>query len=229
MIHFDRDDRELLIWGGVALLVGVAIWKKDTIQAVIMDTITRGKRLTYTDLGDDGQIPDDPADLAAQAADVLGRDSLPQDVYDLARMARSEKGNDDGSLRVHIAINDAESHNWSTHFTVTYSTNATAKGRYGEQFTPADRAPGGVSSTRRYSTAQDPYEGDVTIVEQVLLQRAQGIDPTGGAVKFVDRAALSSQEGARSYDAIVASWAQEGLHPFNVPGYPDDFVVFRKA
>lgn len=201
-----------------------------------MDTIIRGKRLTYTSLGADGQIPDDPADLVDQAAQILGRD-LPQELYDLARMKRSEQGKDDGRLRVHVALNDAAEHNWSTHFAITYSTNPAAKGRYGEQFTPAERAPGGVKSVRRYSTATDPYEGDVGMVERVLLERAQGLDPTSadgrvgaGAVKFVDRSSLGGvQEGSSSYDQIVARWAGEGLRPFTVPGYSADLVVFRRV
>ncbi len=226
-------NEELVLLASIGVLGGVAVWQRRTI----MDTITRGKRLTYTTTGhadadgtwiNDGIIPDDPAELAAQAGAVMGRD-LPQELYDLARMLRSEKGNDDGRLRVHVALNDAAAHNWSTHFTITYSTNASAKGWYGEQFTPADRAPGGVKSVRRYSTARDPYEGDIAIVEQVLLERAQGIDPTGGAEKFVDRSSLGAQEGSSSYDDIVARWASEGLQPFTVPGYSDDFVVFRRA
>lgn len=226
-------NEELLLWASIGVLGGVAVWQRKGI----MDTITRGKRLTYTTLSPDGVVPVDPAELAAQAGEVLGRD-LPQELYDLARMKRSEQGkNDDGRIRVHVALNDAAEHNWSTHFAITYSTNPAAKGRYGEQFTPADRAPGGVKSVRRYATTHDPYEGDIAIVERVLLERAQGLDPTsadgrmgGGAVKFVDRSSLGGvQEGSSGYDEIVARWAAEGLQPFNVPGYPDDLVVFRRA
>lgn len=225
-------NEEIVLWASVGLLGGVAIWQRNTI----MDTITRGKRLTYTDLAADGLIHVDPAELAAQAAEVLGRD-LPQELYDLARMKRSEQGKDDGRLRVHVALNDAAEHNWSTHFAITFSTNPSAKGWYGEQFTPAARAPGGVKSVRRYATSKDPYEGDVAIVERVLLERAQGLDPTsadgrigGGAVKFVDRSSMGGvQEGSRAYDELVARWATEGLRPFNVEGYPTDLVVFRRV
>lgn len=217
-------DQDLLLWGGLLALGGVAIWKRQTI----MDTITRGKRLTYTTVGVDGVVHDDPDDLVDQASHVVGR-NLPLELYSLARMKRSEQGQDDGRLRVHVALNDAAAHNWSTQFALTYSTNAGARGMYGEQFTPKERAPGGVRSVRRYSTSKDPYEGDLLIVEQVLLERAQGIDPTGGAEKFVDRSSFGAQEGTGSYDAVVASWAAEGLHPFTVPGYSDDLVVFRRA
>ncbi len=197
-------------------------------MTTVVDSISRGKRLTYTALQANGLINADPAQLVDQASTVLGRD-LPQELYDLARMKLSEQGTDDGRLRVHVALNDAASHNWSTHFAITYSTNPTAKGMYGEQFTPADRAPGGVKSVRRYSTSKDPYEGDVAIVESVLLERAQGIDQTGGAVKFVDRSSMGVQEGSGSFDDLVAQWAAEGLQPFTVPGYSDDLVVFRKV
>ncbi len=219
---------ELALWA-VGVVGGLVLWQRKSIMSTITDTVNRGKRLTYSTIRPDGVVSDDPADLVDQASATLGRE-LPQEIYDLARMKRSEQGTDDGRLRVHVALNDAAENNWSTHFAITYSTNPTAKGRYGEQFTPASRAPGGVKSVRRYATAKDPYEGDVSIVESVLLDRAQGIDPTGGAVKFVDRGALGGvQEGSGSYEDIVSRWATEGLHPFTVPGYPDDLVVFRRA
>ena len=219
-----KRDGDLWLWGGLLALGGLAFWQRETI----MDTISRGKRLTYTELGPDGVIPDDPDDLADAAGAAIGR-GVPLELYSLARMKRSEQGNDDGRLRVHVALNDAAAHNWSTQFTITYSTNAGARGLYGEQFTPAARAPGRVKSVRRYSTARDPYEGDLLIVERVLLERVQGLDPTGGAVKFVDRSSMGVQEGSGSFDELVASWAKEGLRPFTVPGYPDDLVVFRRV
>lgn len=223
---------EELLLGGLGLAL-VAYWQRRTIMTTIVDPITRGKRLSYTTVGVDGVVPDSPEDLADQAGQVLGRD-VPQELYDLARMVRSE-GAEAGRLRVHVALNDAAEHNWSAHFVTTYSTNPHAAGKYGEQFTPASRAPGGVRSVRRYSTARDPYEGDLLLVERVLLERAEGIDPTDvdgsgiGGVKFIDRDSLGSQDGADSYEAIAASWGNEGLRPFNVPGYPDELVVFRRT
>lgn len=218
---------ELLIGASVAALAGVAFWQRRTI----VDVISRGTRLTRTVLGPDGVVPERPEDLAAAAAVIAGR-LVPQELYDLARMVRSE-GAGEGGLRAHVALNDAASHNWTIHWMLTYSTNLAARGRYGEQFTPADRAPRvdgqRVKSVRRYSTARDPYAGDLQIVERTLRERAQGRDPTEGAVKFLDRSALAHQEGAGSYEDIVRRWGESGLRPFNVPGYSDDFVVFRRA
>ncbi len=215
-----------LILGGAAL-AAIAFWKKDEIKEAIVDVITRGRRLTVAPVGPQGVVETLPAALVAAASLVLGR-TITQESYDLGRMARSE-GAAAGRIRMHVALNDAAAHSWSLHFTITYSTNDQAKGLYGEQYTPAARAPGGLSSVRRYSTAKDPYEGDVVLAERVQLERAQGLDPTGGAVKFLDRESLKVQEGAGSYEDTVAKWAKEGLAPFNLPGYPDDLVVFRRV
>ncbi len=227
-LRLPREDWWLLAGAGAA---GLLLWKGPSIvtQAVssVQDVVTRGDLLTSSTMGADGVIVETPETLCAAVAATVGRD-VTQEACDLARMIRSE-GAAAGQIRAHVALNDADAHGWSLHFTLTYSTNPAAKGRYGEQYTPASRAPNGVASSRRYSTAKDPYEGDLTVAEQALADHAAGIDPSGGAVKFLDKASLSVQEGARDYDTIVADWAQEGLQPFTLPGYSDDFVVFRKA
>jgi len=212
-----RDD--WLLWGGVATLGAVAFWKR----RLIVDVTTRGKLLTHAPAGANGVVPARPRDLVASASAAIGR-GVSQDAYDLARMIRSE-GAAEGRVRAHVALNDATAHGWSLHFALTYSTNPKANGYYGEQHTPALRAPDGVSSSRRYSTAHDPYEGDLELAEQVLAEHAAGVDPSQGATKFYD--VDSGQEGAASYDQVVAAWAP--LQPFNVPGYPDSFVIFRRA
>jgi hypothetical protein len=225
---------DLWLWLGGTALVGLALWEheaviqagKDVVDAVT-DTFSRGKRVTYAGVGDDGVVPISPSSLRTSASLELGRE-VSQDVYDLARMIRSE-GATEGRIRAHVALNDAADLGWSVHVLLTYSTNPRAKGWFGEQFTPAARAPDGVRSVRRYSTAHDPYVGDIQLAEQVLFERQGGADPTAGAVKFVDKSGLSAQEGASSYEAIVASWAKEGLQPFTVPGYSDDLVVFRRV
>jgi hypothetical protein len=218
---------DLFLWGGGLLVVGLAFWKGKELAIAVTDVVARGKRLTWAGKGDDGQVAVSPEFLSAAASSELGR-VVPQEVYDLARMIRSE-GAAAGRIRAHVAINDARDLGWTVHTLLTYSTSPLCKGMYGEQSTPAARAPGGVRSTRRYSTAADPYEGDVEMAEQVLAQHAQGEDPTGGAVKFVDKASLSVQEGARTFEDIVASWGGDGLQPFNVAGYSDDLVVFRRV
>jgi len=211
----------LLLWKGPTIVTDPIL----AVGGAIKDEVTRGSQLTSSTLGDDGQIVEDPADLRAQIAAVVGRD-VTQDAADLARMIRSE-GAAEGRARAFVALNDAATHGWSLHFALTYSTNPAAKGRYGEQYTPASLAPGGVASSRRYSTKQDPFEGDLTVAEQAIADYAQGIDDSGGAVKFYDKD--SGQAGARSYDDVVALWAKDGLEPFTLPGYPSTFVLFRQA
>ena len=202
-----------------------------------MDPIARGKRLTnaYVDVKRGvnvaGWIPDQPLLLAARAAMVMGRGSLPLSTYCLARMIRSE-GAAAGRIRAHVALNDAAELGWDVPRLITYSTHPGVNGFFGEQFTPASRAPlyNGQprKSSRRYSSAKDPYAGDVTLAELVQLEHGAGDDPSGGAVKFVDRDSLSSQEGARTYDQIVLDWGREGLRPFTLPGESPSLVVFRR-
>jgi hypothetical protein len=218
---------ELWLWGGGAVLAALAWWKGREVATIVTDVVSRGKRLTWAGKGADGLVPIGPEALCASAAAELGR-ALSQEAHDLARMIRSE-GASAGLIRAHVALNDARELGWSLHALLTYSTSPLTTGHYGEQATPASRAPGGIKSVRRYSTAADPYEIDVEIAERAMLEHAQGVDPTVGAVKFVDRASLSSQEGARTFDDIVASWGGEGLRPFNVQGYSDDLVVFRRV
>jgi hypothetical protein len=223
------DDKWIL--GGLAAGV-LLLWGKPIVNTVV-DVVSRGTRLTVTSLdvnGISGQpdpdnpdnlIPSNPSDLVDQASAVLGT-QLDADTYALARMARSE-GIAAGDVRIHVALNDLADLNsrkslgWSPQDLITYSTNSAARGFFGSQ------------SGRRYASSQDPYAGDVTLVQQTVAQHNAGIDPTGGAIKFVDKSSFGVQAGTGSYAATVASWAQEGLQPFNVPGYDDDFVVFRRA
>lgn len=222
------DDEKWLL-GGLAAGV-LLLWGKPIVNTVV-DVIGRGDRLTYTELDADGVacIKDsggtlyyaEPGDLVTQASSVLGQ-QIDADTYALARMARSE-GIDEGALRMHVALNDLadlnnrKSYGWSAADLITYSTVATKRGYFGSQ------------TSRRYSSAQDPYAGDAQLAVQTIAEHSAGVDPTGGAIKFVDKSSFGVQAGTDSYDAIVTTWAQEGLSPFTVPGYSDDFVVFRRT
>ncbi len=189
----------------------------------VTDVVTKGKRLTTTVVNADGVIPDDPATLADQAVTAYGSDfSLPGwsalEIYALARMSRSEAGGKAGArerkARMHIAINDFLSESWahSLDELFTYSTNAAKRGKFGKQ------------ETRRYSTAQDPYAGDIKLALDTLNERRAGIDPTGGASKFVDVSGFAPGR----YEEIVAQWGAEGYKPATIDGLSSDFVVFRK-
>jgi len=223
------DDDQLLLWGGLGVGLAVLAWWKgpDVVEAV-RDVVTRGDRLTYTDVGVDGQIADEPEQLRAQAAIALGRDAgdLLLDVYSAARMVRSE-GAARANIRTHVLLNDAAEKGWSVHQTVTASNPSLASGRYGQQYTPV--GPGGYKTVKRYSTARDPYRADVYAVEEAMVEHRNGLDPTGGAVKFLDISSMGGvQQGTGSYAAKVADWAKEGLRPFTLPG-DSDLVVFRRV
>lgn len=228
------DDEKWLLGGlaaGVLLLWGKPIY--NAVVAPVVDVIGRGDRLTVTELDSKGvsgfpsnqegvePTPAAPDDLVAQASAVLGT-QIDADTYALARMARSE-GIAAGALRIHVALNDLadlntrKGYGWSAADLITYSTDANARGYFGSQ------------THRRYSSSQDPYAGDVRLALETIAQHNAGVDPTGGAVKFVDKSSFGVQADTGTYDAIVATWAREGLSPFNVTGYSDDFVVFRRA
>ncbi|HZE50654.1 MAG TPA: hypothetical protein VE074_13885 [Jatrophihabitantaceae bacterium] len=211
---WSRDEKLLL--GGLGA-VGLLFWGRD-IKNTVVDVIGRGARLTTTTLDAAGVVQVDPQLLVAQASAVMGR-PVSADVLALSRMARSE-GIAAGVLRVRVALNDLadlndrKDYGWSAFDLITYSTDAAARGKFGTQL------------HRRYASSKDSYQGDVVLVE---TEMSNGVDNTGGAVKFVDKSSFGVQAGTGSYDALVASWADEGLQPFPVPGYSDDFVVFRRV
>jgi hypothetical protein len=218
------SNEEKLLLGGLGAL-GLLLCGR-TITNTVVDVIGRGTRLTTTTTVDDdgvdtGIITADPADLLAQASAVLGR-PISADVHALMRMARSE-GIAAAELRVHVALNDLADLNdrrgfgWSAFDLITYSTDPNARGKFGTQL------------HRRYASTRDAYAGDAARVELAVAEHAAGNDPTGGALKFVDKSSFGVQVGTSSYDALAASWAAEGLRPFTVPGESDDFVVFRRV
>lgn len=227
-----------VLWGVGAIAVGAYVYWRyqrggdDPITEGILtvtDAVVRGSQLTETTLDSSGVVRVDPDTLVSEAIEVYGSDFgiegwSAKEIYALARMSRSEAGSRDGKLnrkvRMHIALNDFYNVSWahSLDELFTYSNQSGEKGFFGDQ------------SGRRYSTAQDPYEGDVKLALEVLAEDATGVDPSGGATKFVDKASLAKQKGVtKTYDQIVAEWGKEGLKPANVDGLSTDFVVFRKA
>jgi hypothetical protein len=145
----------------------------------------------------------------------MGRE-ISTDVYSIARVVRSE-GALEANPRAHVVLNDAAALGWTPTRLVTYSQDGSKLGRYGKQ------------SGRRYATSSDPYEADVVAAELASAEYFTGTDITGGATKFVDKGAFGVQQGTGSYAALVESWGKSGLEPYNVPGFPSSFVVFRRA
>src|SRR6266481_2841441 len=87
----------------------------------VVDVFSRGAKLTDAPPGANGVVPDDPSDLWAAAANVLGRD-VDGDTYSLGRMGRSE-GVDGEEYRMHVALNDLADLQ-STYGTGVYSSIA---------------------------------------------------------------------------------------------------------
>jgi len=218
----------LMVGGGVGL--AVLVWRYRSLAAPVaiaagyaVNTFSRGQRLTHTSADADGVIQDDPAALVAAASAVMGRPISAQ-AYALARMGRSE-GVDGMEHRMHVALNDLAE--LRARYPGTYpdleqlmihSKNPISDGRFSKQ---------GLG--KRYATTRDPYQGDYELALRVITDHGSGIDPTGGAVKFVDKDSFGVQEGTSSYASLIARWAGEGLEPSNVEGASDNFVVFRRT
>lgn len=194
----------------------------------VADTVTRGNRLTTSSLDAVGLVVEEPSALVAEAIRNYGRDFSFDDwsaleIYALARMSRSEAGSSDGALsrkvRMKVAMNDYNQTSWSSDVAdvITYDKDANGRHRFGTQH-----------AGRRYSTAKDPYSGDIDLALMAIREWTEGQDETEDAAHFVDISGLGGvQPGTPSYDQLLAKWAP--LKPFPVAGLPDDFVVFRKA
>lgn len=174
--------------------------------------------------GPAGVIVEAPSVLIAQATQVLNF-AADADTYSLARMGRSE-GVDGMEYRMHVAINDMNdllSRGLTAYSSITalmtYSKNASANGHYSKQ-----------SLGKRYSTHADPYEADYALAQKVQADNDAGNDPTGGAIKFVDKSGPLYVGGQKvDYDTFVANWATEGLTPVNLPNATTNFVVFQRT
>lgn len=224
-------DQELVAWGAGGLLALGLIWKSDEVVAVAKDITTRGSKLTRSTLVD-GVVQEMPDALAFAAAKVYGL-PISTDVYSAARMVRSE-GIAQGRLRLHIMYNDAEELGWSPTKITTYADisnikgaqpHPIANGHYGEQYS---KNVGGQPATRRYASYADPYRSDVDLVLQVRQERAQGIDPTMGSTRFIDKSSMGGvQPGSPTYAAKLAEWRAGGYEPIETDN--GDFVMFRRV
>lgn len=209
----------------IALLVVLALFHwgylgnfsgKVPLASALLDVIDRGARLTHTTLDSDGNIPDDPTALAAAAATVSGV-AVSTDALALSRMVRSEQPHDSDEIKAllaHVAINDAKAHGWSVLKAITVSSVAARSGKFGHQ------------TSRRYASYLDSYGSDLEVALKAIADDAAGIDPTGGAQKFVNKWAFKKPE---SYDVTATSWGKEGFVPVTIAPAPNHLVFFRKA
>lgn len=202
-------------WGVAAPIVAVG-W--------VMNTFERGNKLSESSMVN-GVVSESPEVVLDMASAVLGF-RADQDTYSLARMGRSE-GVDGMEYRMHVLLNDLyelQTRFGSTYESVTelliHSKVDRADGRYSEQ---------GLG--KRYSTSHDPYEGDYKLAAKVLADRERGIDLVDGATKFVDKSGPFKVDGkVTDYNGLVASWAEDGLTPFDgLQGATSNFVVFKRT
>ena len=225
-------DDEVLLWAGVAGIVGLALWKGPELVAqaeiaanYVGDWTVRGNPLFQGITLTGGVVQEDPEVLREEAEAVLGY-AADLDTLALAVMGRSE-GVDGEEARMHVALNDLADLQ-ATYGTGVYSSIsalmlhskvAAADGHFSEQYLG-----------KRYATDRIPYEGDYHLAEKVRADHANGIDPTGGAVKFVDKDAFASQPGATlTFAENDANWRAKGLVPDSVAGASNNFVIYRKA
>ena len=173
------------------------------------DASTRGPRLTTTSQADDGQVHVSPDDLAAQAAEVLGRD-VATDALILSRVIRSERSKGGSELEAAcigwVCMNDALAHGWSLAYTAI--------------------GPDGLCGRQkgwRYASGRDSYQRDLEIAEEILAGDIE--DPTGGAQHFVHRLGFATDA---EYQAIVKKWGAEGWKPFTLAG-TGSLVLFNKG
>lgn len=223
-------DSERLALAGVAVVGGVMLWPK--ARNAVVDVFVRGEKLSTSHMVND-VVVENPAALAGEAASTYGM-PFSREVYAAARMSRSEGGSPaEKRLKLHVLFNDAQGLGWSVEKTLLYADDLdtpggnrhpTAAGHYGRQYT--DKV--NPRAQRRFSSARDPYRGDVDLVLSVMDERDQHIDPTGGARKFIDKDAMGGgQPGTTTYERKAAQWAAAGWAA--VPIENTDLVLFRRA
>ena len=223
-----KDDLLLLGAAGVAAAGLAGVHRKE-----IADVIKRGSKVTRSTWLEGMErygVRGDPPELLLSEAQLMMGRPVSHDVYALARMIRSE-GASEAEARGHVALNDLDAVGWAAglYDLLTYSTDSTRRGLYGKQYSPSVPPRFPRANKRRYSTARDPYEGDIQWAEKILRDRARGIDPTGGAVKFIDKSAMGIQPGSTTFAAKDAQWRREGLVGYTLPQFGDDLVLYRRA
>jgi hypothetical protein len=207
--------RRELIYAAVALAL---LW---VLAGPVETFMTQGKRLTRTTVVG-GNVTADAHALALQAAGVVGED-VSDEEYALARMVGSEEESEDLATKTAIAwtcVNDAAAaFGGDIIACLTFSTDPARKGYFGDQ------------THRRYSTARDPYQGDLEIARAVLSGSSP--DPTGGAVNFF-RSALQDKlfaagKVSRTGAQVDAAWTKAGKERVDVLGADPAISFYRKV
>jgi hypothetical protein len=70
----------------------------------------------------------------------------------------------------------------------------------------------------------------VALAQKVIAERAQGVDPTGGAGRFFDKSGFGKQKGTTpSWQPKLVEWMEEGYTPYYYPAASKNFVLFRRG
>ncbi len=202
--------RRALIFGGAAL-GGVALWflygNSETggvvgdVRQMFLDAVSgiaRGSRATLCPYDKTtGVVPCDPHQLARDAG-------VDDETYALARGISSEEGTSTSSTKALAAWaikNEAMRRGSSIFSLVTRAKLGSHSGRYGTQRNIEVGTDGYNGSDRYISTAQDPYDGDISIAAGVLDGSIP--DATGGATQF-DRPSGESDPDAVAAKRVAA-------------------------
>jgi hypothetical protein len=208
-------------WLLIIAIVALCMWQGDGNPldgaVTLLNEITRGKRLTHASYGDDGVVPADPNDLAAQAG-------LSLDAYALARMISSEEGQSSNRVKAavaHAAITHAAKGGKTISQVLLHAVDPNHSGYFGTFKNIDEDSPnyttdskGNPNAADRYaSTALDPYDGD----GQIAVGCIDGSipDETGGADQF-DR-----PSGERDPDAVAAKRVKAGKTLVMLDGVDD--------
>lgn len=204
-------------WVWVAIVLGLVI-VAPTAGRFVLNVLTRGARLTWTEADDNGDISESPDDLADDAANQINS-PVDANEYALARMLASEEETSSQGTKVAIgwvAVNVAARRGESVTQLLTTDTNAHGTGKFGKQ------------TGRWASTLYDPYVGDLTIAQAILQGKVP--DPTGSAIHFyrptLQDKLLALGKVNSSADDIDAAWGGNG---FTVDGADSGITFYRAA
>lgn len=214
-------DRAGYIGAGLALGVGAFWWYHRNDPGTPLEqlvnaaayVVTRGRRLTHTTLNDNGDVDDDPEELAAAASDVVGR-PVTLDQLALSRMLASEESTSSTETKIAIAwvaMNEARRRAVSVS-ALLLKDNGPGDGYFGEQ------------RGRYASTRSDSYEGDLQIATAV--ESGSIADTTGGAVHFLrpklQDKLFAAGKTSKTAATIRSSWG----NGYTIEGVDDGIEFF---
>ncbi len=201
----------MIPWLVAALVLLTLMGDGDPVAGVsdLLNSITRGARLTHAGYGPDGVVDFDPGILAHQANATL-------EAYALARMISSEEGKADPTTKAAVglvAVNYARRTGRDVSALLLRAKNDAHTGYFGTQRDIEEGSENFNNSDRYASTALDPYEGDLSIAQGILDGTIA--DFTGGAIQFDRINAFKTADGAAR---TAQNRINEGRTQVDVPG-----------